>query len=48
MGDQLVDVVNELALLWEVSREYGRAADRFLLAAQNASGVCPSRGRRVK
>jgi serine/threonine protein kinase/predicted ATPase len=36
-GTHTEGVANEIALLWETAREYGRAADWFLLAARNAS-----------
>jgi predicted ATPase len=36
-GEQSANVAGELAVLWEAAREFGRAADYFRLAAQNAS-----------
>jgi len=36
-GEKTSSVANELALLWEAARDYGRAADYFLVAAQQAS-----------
>jgi predicted ATPase len=36
-GEKSADVAGELALLWEAAREFGRAADCFLQAAQNAA-----------
>jgi predicted ATPase len=39
-GDKSADVAAELALLLEAARDFTRAADYFLMAAQNASRVC--------
>jgi predicted ATPase len=36
-GEQSPTVAAQLALLWEAARDFGRAADCFLLAAQNAT-----------
>jgi predicted ATPase len=36
-GEKRADVAGELAMLWEAAREFARAADYFLLAAQNAA-----------
>jgi tetratricopeptide (TPR) repeat protein len=36
-GPDSAGVANELALLWEAARDYGRAADCFLRAARHAS-----------
>ena len=36
-GEKMNSVANELALLWEAGRDYGRAADYFLFAARHAS-----------
>jgi serine/threonine protein kinase/predicted ATPase len=41
-GEQSASVANKLAALWEAAREFARAADYFLLAAQNASRVFAS------
>jgi predicted ATPase len=38
-GDKSADVAGELALLFQAGREFARAADYFLLAAQNAARV---------
>jgi predicted ATPase len=38
-GKQSTSVANELAVLWETAREYARAADYFLKAADNATQV---------
>lgn len=38
-GKQGTNVANELAVLWEAGREYARAADYFLKAANNATQV---------
>ena len=38
-GTQSTNVANELAVLWEAGREYARAADYFLKAANNATQV---------
>ena len=38
-GGQSANVANELALLWEAAREYGRSASYFLQAARNAAQI---------
>ena len=38
-GARSASVANELALLWEAARDYGRAADSFLQAAKHSSRV---------
>lgn len=38
-GAQSATVANELGLLWEVAREFARAADYFLKAAHNAAQI---------
>jgi len=38
-GVQSASVANELALLWEAARDYGQAADSFLLASGNAAQI---------
>jgi predicted ATPase len=38
-GEKSTAVASELALLWEAARDYTRAADYFLLAAQNAARI---------
>jgi len=37
---QISNVVSQLALLWETARDFGRASEYFLLAAQNALRRC--------
>src|SRR5262249_42955063 len=39
-GEKSADVAAELALLLEAARDSARAADYFLMAAQNATRVC--------
>src|SRR5262249_27359674 len=39
-GEKSRDVASELALLLEAARDFARAADYFLMAAQNAVRVC--------
>jgi serine/threonine protein kinase/predicted ATPase len=41
-GDQRAGVANELAVLYEAARDFGRAADCFRLAAQNTGQVFAS------
>ncbi len=38
-GERTASVANELALLWEAARDYARAADSFLQAAEHSSQV---------
>ncbi len=38
-GARSASVANELALLWEAARDYGRAGDSFLQAARNAAQI---------
>jgi predicted ATPase len=42
-GEQRASVANELAVLWEVAREYAKAADYFRLAAEQAGRVFATR-----
>jgi tetratricopeptide (TPR) repeat protein len=39
-GDRSAEIAAELALLFEVARDFGRAAEYFVAAGKNASGVC--------